>query len=77
MAKEGWLPQVITSQTPYEEGGVGLSLAQDFGAKFIGQLHFDLFSDDWKKESIWNGLRGWAAKRNLAKADAVQWYLRR
>lgn len=70
--KRGWLPQVITAQTPYEEGGVGLSLAQEFGAKFIGQLHFDLFSDDWKKESIWNGLRGWAAKRNLAKADAVR-----
>ena len=39
----GWLPQVITAQTPYEEGGVGLSLAEEFGAKFIGQLHFDLF----------------------------------
>lgn len=68
----GWKPTVITTQEPYEDGQLGLWLARRYGARFIPQLHFDLFSGDWLKESRLNPLRRFIARRVLRQADAVR-----
>lgn len=50
----GWRADLITSQTPMEDGILGLFLSKIYYAKFMPQLHFDIFSDDWKAERILN-----------------------
>jgi glycosyltransferase involved in cell wall biosynthesis len=53
----GWRPDVITVQTPWEEGLLGLILSKLMLARFVPQLHFNLLSDDWCSESILNIFR--------------------
>lgn len=69
---DGWRPNVITTQGPYEDGQLGLWLARRTNARFIPQLHFDLFSQDWRRESRLNPLRFIAARYVLRRADAVR-----
>ncbi len=69
---DGWKPAVITTQGPYEDGQLGLWLAKRTHARFIPQLHFDLFSRDWLRESRLNPLRLVAARYVLRRADAVR-----
>jgi len=54
---KGWRPDVVTVQTPWEEGSLGYIIARLLKAKYLPQLHFDLFSNDWKKEHWLNGWR--------------------
>lgn len=72
VSADGWVPTVITTQEPYEDGQLGLWLAKRCGARFIPQLHFDLFSNEWLKESYLNPLRRHIASRVLKKANAVR-----
>lgn len=68
----GWRPDVITPQTPWEEGPVCFMLARALGARFLPQLHFDLFSTEWRGESWLNGWRQTLARELLAGADGVR-----
>lgn len=69
---DGWKPTVVTTQEPYEEGQLGLWLAHRYQAHFIPQLHFDLLSAEWLKESRLNPLRRLIAGYVLKHADAVR-----
>ncbi len=69
---EGWRPDVITVQTPWEEGVLGFFLAKIVGAKFIPQLHFDLFSKEWIKEHWMNRVRKLIAIYLMRRADRVR-----
>lgn len=69
---DGWKPTVITTQGPYEDGQLGLWLAKRKKARFIPQLHFDLFSQEWLRESRINPLRSRIARYVLGCADAVR-----
>jgi glycosyltransferase involved in cell wall biosynthesis len=69
---DGWRPDVVTVQTPWEEGLVGYVVARAVGARFIPQLHFDLFSQDWLNESRLNRWRRTVAKFVIRRADLVR-----
>ena len=60
--KDGWRPDLITVQTPWEEGLVGLFVSKIFSIAFLPQLHFNLFSDMWLRESFLNKWRRKVAK---------------
>lgn len=68
----GWKPDLITVQTPYEEGLIGYFLSRFVGAKFLPQLHFDLFSEDWRKEHWLNSWRCCMASWVIRRADGVR-----
>jgi glycosyltransferase involved in cell wall biosynthesis len=68
----GWRPDVITAQTPWEEGLLGLALARLLGVRFLAQLHFDLFSAEWRRESRLNPLRRRVSAWVLKRADGVR-----
>ncbi len=53
----GWRPDVITVQTPWEEGLLGLLLSRILCTKFVPQLHFNLLSEDWCAENPLNLFR--------------------
>jgi phosphatidylinositol alpha 1,6-mannosyltransferase len=69
---DGWRPDVVTVQTPWEEGVIGWLLARALGARFVPQLHFDLFSPDWLAEHPLNAWRRYVAKFILRRADRVR-----
>lgn len=69
---DGWTPNVVTVQTPWEEGLIGCLVARWLRARFVPQLHFDLFSVDWAAESFLNPLRRFIAKIVLRSADRVR-----
>lgn len=69
---EGWRPTVVTSQTPFEDGLVGLAIAKRTGARFIAQLHFDLFSDRWIQERRLNRVLKHLARWVLQRSDFVR-----
>jgi glycosyltransferase involved in cell wall biosynthesis len=68
----GWRPDVVTVQTPWEEGVVGWLIARWLGARFLPQLHFDLFSPEWAAEHWLNRWRRRVAKAMLRHADRVR-----
>jgi glycosyltransferase involved in cell wall biosynthesis len=70
--KKGWHPDLITVQTPWEEGIIGWLLARVYGAAFLPQLHFDLFSYQWLKESYFNHYRKFIAKFILSQGTRVR-----
>lgn len=65
-------PDVITAQTPYEEGLVGLLVAWRLGIPFLAQLHGELFSVDWHREHWLNGLKTRVACWVLRRARHVR-----
>jgi glycosyltransferase involved in cell wall biosynthesis len=69
---DGWRPDVVTVQTPWEEGVVGYLIARWLGANFLPQLHFDLFSPRWLGEHWLNPWRFLVAKAILRCADRVR-----
>lgn len=69
---DGWRPDVVTVQTPWEEGVIGYLIARCFKAKYLPQLHFDLFSDDWKIEHWLNPWRRLVASWLFKHADSVR-----
>lgn len=68
----GWAPTAITTQTPWEEGQVGAALARRLGARFLPQLHFDLFSPEWGSETLLNRWRARVGARILSNATRVR-----
>lgn len=68
----GWKPDVITVQTPWEEGVLGYLLSRLIGAKFILQIHFDLFSECWRQEHPLNKWRRLIAILLIKRSDAVR-----
>jgi len=69
---DDWRPDVVTVQTPWEEGTVGYFIAKTFNARFLPQLHFDLFSEEWKKEHWLNPWRRMIASWLLRHADTIR-----
>ena len=69
---KGWRPDIVTVQTPWEEGVLGYFLARCLGARFIPQVHFDLFSTAWASEHCLNPLRRLIARQILRRADRVR-----
>lgn len=69
---EGWIPDLISPQTPWEEGNVAAKAADKYEALLVPQLHFDLFSKQWKKESFLNPLRLALAKKVFDRANAIR-----
>lgn len=69
---KGWRPDLITVQTPWEEGTLGFILSRFLGVKFLPQVHFNLFSAEWKKEHWLNGWRRFIAGLLIKHADAVR-----
>ncbi|WP_339393213.1 glycosyltransferase family 4 protein [Nostoc sp. UHCC 0870] len=67
-----WQPDVITVQTPWEEGILGYVLSRILGVRFLLQLHFDLFSPDWQKEHWLNSWRKLIASQLIRRADGVR-----
>lgn len=69
---KNWRPDLITVQTPWEEGTLGFLLSRLLGTRFLPQVHFDLFSDRWRAEHWLNPWRQWVATRLLRGADGVR-----
>jgi len=67
-----WRPDLITVQTPWEEGTLGYWLSRLLGAKFLPQLHVDIFSEGWRQEHWLNGWRRWVASQLIRHADGVR-----
>ena len=67
-----WKPDVVTVQHAWEEGLIGKFVAQRCGARFIPQLHFDMFSREWKDEQVVNELKFFLAKRIFRGADRIR-----
>ena len=72
LLSEGWRPDVVTTQTPWEEGVVGALLARRLGARFVPQVHFELFSPEWRREHWLNPWRAFVAKRTLRRAHRIR-----
>ncbi len=53
----GWRPDLITTQTLWEEGLLGWWLGRLLKVPFLPQVHFDLLSHLWRTESPLNPLR--------------------
>jgi phosphatidylinositol alpha-1,6-mannosyltransferase len=70
--KDGWKPDLITVQTPWEEGFVGLVISKIFNIPFLPQLHFDIFSDGWLAESFMNKWRRLIAKVIFKNASHIR-----
>jgi glycosyltransferase involved in cell wall biosynthesis len=69
---DGWRPDVVTAQTPWEDGFIGLLVARWSRARFIPQLHFDMFSPDWAAEHWLNRWRRWVGRIILRHANRVR-----
>lgn len=63
---------MVTAQTPWEEGVVGLLLARGLRARFVSQLHFDLFSEDWAREHWLNRWRRKVATSVLKRSSMIR-----
>lgn len=70
--RNGWRPSLITSQTPWEEGMIGLVLSKVLNIPFLPQLHFNLFSDEWLAESFINPWRKLVAKIVFKYANRIR-----
>lgn len=69
---KGWKPDLITVQTPWEEGLLAFFLSKWLGCKLLFQLHFDIFSNEWLNEKRWNRVYFFLSKLLLKKADGVR-----
>jgi glycosyltransferase involved in cell wall biosynthesis len=69
---DGWRPDVITSQEPWEEGWVAQSLARRYAARDVPQLHFDILADSWVRESPINRLKRMVARRVFVRASHIR-----
>ena len=68
----GWKPDLITAQEPWEEGILAWVTARITRAKFLQQLHLDIFSVAWKCEKPINRLKRLLGGFILKRADAVR-----
>jgi len=63
---------LVTAQDPFESGLAGWRIARKCGAKLQLQVHTDLLSPFFKKESLLNRMRVMIAGFLLPKADCVR-----
>lgn len=68
----GWRPDVVTVQTPWEEGSLGYLIARCLKAKYLAQLHFDVLSAEWKREHWLNPWRLRIASWLLRHSDRIR-----
>lgn len=68
----GWRPTVITTQESSEEGLVGLLFAKIIAARFITQLHFDIFHRSWLEESRLNVIKKLISRFVMRRADRIR-----
>ncbi len=69
---DGWRPTLVTTQTLWEDGLLGYLVASKTGAKFLPQVHLDIFSKEWETESRLNRLRRPLGRWISNKADGVR-----
>jgi glycosyltransferase involved in cell wall biosynthesis len=67
-----WKPDIISPQNLDEDGWVGWLFARLTGAAFVPQIHIDVFSDHWVRESWLNIPRRLSARFLLRQADLVR-----
>ena len=72
LKRSGWYPDLISPQTPWEEGNLAARMAKRLDARLLPQLHFDLFSRAWLKEHWSNPLRYRLGCAVLKRADGVR-----
>ncbi len=68
---------IITSQDPFESGWIALRIKKKFKLRLLVQIHTDIFSPFFKKESVLNQIRFWMAKSVVFGADSIRVVSRR
>jgi len=63
---------LITVQDPFLTASVGASLKKKFGSKLEIQIHTDIGSPYYAKESFANKIRLWLAHKNISQADHIR-----
>jgi len=71
-ALEGWQPDLVSTQTPFQDGLVGLRLARRLGKPLLVQVHFDFCAAAWRRQSLLNRLRHPLGRYVLRRADRVR-----
>ncbi len=69
---KGWKPDLITVQTPWEEGIFACLISKIIGCKSLLQLHFDIFSTEWLREKITNRIYLAISKFVFSRADRTR-----
>lgn len=72
MKRQGVSVDVVTTQDPFEAGVAGCIIARIFKARLHVQIHTDMMSPYFKRESVLNRARVFVAKILLPYADAVR-----
>ncbi len=67
-----WKPDIISPQGPWEEGTLAFFLARWLGAKYVPQLHADIFTESWRREHWLNPWRFFLGSRLIRAADGVR-----
>jgi glycosyltransferase involved in cell wall biosynthesis len=67
--KKNW---IITTQDPFEMGVVGYAVKKKYHVPLQVQLHTDMMSEAFKKESFKNRYRVWLGKKILRRADCIR-----
>lgn len=72
MKRRGVEIDIVTTQDPFEAGVVGCVIARFFKARLHVQIHTDMMSPYFERESALNRVRVFVAKILLPYADAVR-----
>lgn len=67
-----WRADLVTAQTPLEDGVLGLMLARRWRARFLAQAHFEVEQVDGPHHPPWRALRWRLAGWTIKRADAVR-----
>ena len=67
-----WQPDLISPQGPWEEGTLAFFLSRWLGAKYVPQLHADIFTENWSKEHWLNPWRYFLSSRFIRSSDGVR-----
>lgn len=67
-----WHPDLVSTQTPFQDALVGQRVAKRFGVPLLVQIHFNFMSASWRRESLLARARYPLGRRNLRQADAVR-----
>jgi len=65
-------PDLVTAQDPFECGFIGWRLARFFRAELELQIHADIGSPYFRRESLLNQIRFWLARFLLPRADKIR-----
>jgi glycosyltransferase involved in cell wall biosynthesis len=69
--RDGWIPDVISCQSAYEEGIIAL-LARDPRSRVQMQVHSDPYGLGFRRESILNFMKGLLTRFAIRRADHVR-----